>query len=141
MRGRAPAIATGLIALVAAYYTARNTATARRTFALSEQGQQRTHELTERGRLTDRFTAAVAQLGDPAPAIRLGGVHALAGPADDASTRQLRQTCVDVLCAYLRSSYPQALRRRDSVTVRPPAAVTPRPCPQAWSSPCSRAAP
>ncbi|MFD3585759.1 pentapeptide repeat-containing protein [Streptomyces sp. NPDC058683] len=51
---------------------------------------------------TERFTAAVAQLGDASPAVRLGGVHALAGLADDAPTRDLRQTCIDVLCAYLR---------------------------------------
>ncbi|MFD4505314.1 hypothetical protein [Streptomyces sp. NPDC058457] len=34
-----------------------------------------------------------------------GGVHALAGLADDAPTRALRQTCIDVLCAYLRLPY------------------------------------
>ncbi|MET8453489.1 hypothetical protein [Streptomyces sp. NPDC005209] len=37
--------------------------------------------------------------------MRLGGVHALAGLADDAPTRELRQTCIDVLCAYLRLPY------------------------------------
>ncbi|MGY0059182.1 pentapeptide repeat-containing protein [Streptomyces sp. LZ34] len=37
--------------------------------------------------------------------MRLGGVHALASLADDAPTRQLRQTCIDVLCAYLRLPY------------------------------------
>ncbi|QNP67992.1 pentapeptide repeat-containing protein [Streptomyces genisteinicus] len=58
---------------------------------------------------TERFTAAVAQLGDDSAAVRLGGVHALAGLADDAPTRELRQTCVDVLCAYLRLPYtPQS---------------------------------
>ncbi|MEU9576299.1 pentapeptide repeat-containing protein [Streptomyces chilikensis] len=51
---------------------------------------------------TERFSTAVAQLGDPSTAVRLGGVHALAGLADDAPTRRLRQTCIDVLCAYLR---------------------------------------
>ncbi|MFG2481051.1 pentapeptide repeat-containing protein [Streptomyces fagopyri] len=51
---------------------------------------------------TERFTTAVSQLGDNAPAVQLGGVHALAGLADDAPTRALRQTCIDVLCAYLR---------------------------------------
>ncbi|MGW7540014.1 hypothetical protein ACWGKQ_02675 [Streptomyces sp. NPDC054770] len=54
---------------------------------------------------TERFTTAVAQLGDASPAVRLGGVHALAGLADDAPTRGLRQTCIDVLCAYLRLPY------------------------------------
>jgi hypothetical protein len=58
---------------------------------------------------TERFTAAVSQLGDTSPAIRLGGVHALAGLADDAPTRDLRQTAIDVLCAYLRLPYtPEA---------------------------------
>lgn len=58
---------------------------------------------------TERFTTAVSQLGDESAAVRLGGVHALAGLADDAPTRDLRQTCIDVLCAYLRLPYsPEA---------------------------------
>lgn len=51
---------------------------------------------------TERFSTAVTQLGDSSPVLRLGGVHSLAGLADDAPTRNLRQTCIDVLCAYLR---------------------------------------
>ncbi|MGX4695467.1 pentapeptide repeat-containing protein [Streptomyces sp. JNUCC 63] len=54
---------------------------------------------------TERFTTAVTQLGNDSAAVRLGGVHALAGLADDAPTRDLRQTCIDVLCAYLRLPY------------------------------------
>ncbi|MFD9190298.1 pentapeptide repeat-containing protein [Streptomyces phaeochromogenes] len=54
---------------------------------------------------TERFTTAVSQLGEDSAAVRLGGVHALAGLADDAPTRKLRQTCIDVLCAYLRLPY------------------------------------
>ena len=54
---------------------------------------------------TERFTTAVSQLGDDSAAVRLGGVHALAGLADDAPTQDLRQTCIDVLCAYLRLPY------------------------------------
>ncbi|MQY04995.1 pentapeptide repeat-containing protein [Actinomadura macrotermitis] len=81
----------GLVALVVAYR------------------KQRTEEnaaLRENTKLhSDRFTAAVAQLGDASPAVQLGGVHALAGLADDAPTRALRQTCIDVLCAYLRLPY------------------------------------
>ncbi|MYQ49834.1 hypothetical protein F558DRAFT_03063 [Streptomyces sp. AmelKG-A3] len=53
----------------------------------------------------ERFTTAVSQLGDTSPTVRLGGVHALAGLADDAPTRELRQTCIDVLCAFLRLPY------------------------------------
>ncbi|WP_394427321.1 pentapeptide repeat-containing protein [Streptomyces sp. SGAir0957] len=51
---------------------------------------------------TERFGSAVGQLGDSSAAVRLGGVHALSALADDAPTIPLRQTCVDVLCAYLR---------------------------------------
>ncbi|MCZ4607391.1 pentapeptide repeat-containing protein [Streptomyces sp. Lzd4kr] len=54
---------------------------------------------------TERFTTAVSQLGNDSAAVRLGGVHAMAGLADDAPTRELRQTCIDVLCAYLRLPY------------------------------------
>ncbi|MFD0055043.1 pentapeptide repeat-containing protein [Streptomyces sp. NPDC127168] len=54
---------------------------------------------------TERFTSAVAQLGDESAAVRLGGVHAMAGLADDAPTRELRNTCIEVLCAYLRLPY------------------------------------
>ena len=51
----------------------------------------------------ERFTAITAQLGDAQPAVRLAGVHAMAGLADD--WEENRQTCVDVLCGYLRMPY------------------------------------
>ncbi|WP_344458482.1 pentapeptide repeat-containing protein [Actinocorallia aurantiaca] len=54
---------------------------------------------------TERFSTAVGQLGETSPAVQLGGVHALAALADDAPTRDLRQSCIDVLCAYLRLPY------------------------------------
>jgi hypothetical protein len=80
--------AGALVALVVAYRRQR----------VDEDGAQR-----DATRLhTERFTTAVSQLGDDSPAIRLGGVHALAGLADDAPTRKLRQTCIDVLCAYVQ---------------------------------------
>ncbi|MFJ7592226.1 pentapeptide repeat-containing protein [Streptomyces sp. NPDC097617] len=54
---------------------------------------------------SERFTSVVDQLGNESEAVRLGAVHALAGLADDAPTRDLRQTCIDVLCAYLHLPY------------------------------------
>ncbi|HEY0936707.1 MAG TPA: pentapeptide repeat-containing protein, partial [Trebonia sp.] len=63
-------------------------------------------ELREATKLhTDRFTAATAQLFADSPGLKLAGVHALAGLADDAPTASLRQTCIDVLCAFLRMPY------------------------------------
>ncbi|MCI3220911.1 pentapeptide repeat-containing protein [Streptomyces sp. NP-1717] len=83
--------AGALVALVVAYRRQR----------VDEDGA-----LRESTRLhTERFTTAVSQLGDESAAVRLGGVHALAGLADDAPTRALRQTCIDVLCAYVRLPY------------------------------------
>lgn len=49
---------------------------------------------------TDRFESAATLLGDGASAVRLAGVYAMARLADDWPEQQ--QTCVDVLCAYLR---------------------------------------
>jgi hypothetical protein len=48
----------------------------------------------------ERFTTAAGQLGSETPAVRLAGVYAMAGLADDWTDQ--RQTCIDVLCAYLR---------------------------------------
>jgi uncharacterized protein YjbI with pentapeptide repeats len=55
------------------------------------------------GVLNVRFTATAAQLGDDKAAVRLAGVHGMAGLADD--WEENRQTCIDVLCAYLRMPY------------------------------------
>ncbi|WP_043242239.1 pentapeptide repeat-containing protein [Streptomyces violaceusniger] len=83
--------AGALVALVVAYRRQR----------IDEDGA-----LRDASRLhNERFTSAVTQLGDGSPAVRLGGVHALVGLADDAPSRSLRQTCIDVLCAYLRLPY------------------------------------
>jgi uncharacterized protein YjbI with pentapeptide repeats len=70
---------------------------------LRAQGYQLARTLREqRGRtLNERFATAADKLGgDRPPAVRLAGVHAMAGLADD--WKESRQTCVDVLCAYLR---------------------------------------
>lgn len=84
--------AGALVALVVAYRRQR----------VDEAGAHR-----ESTRLhTERFSQAVDKLGSDSPAVRLGGVHALAGLADDAPTQDLRQTCIDVLCAYLCLPFP-----------------------------------
>jgi hypothetical protein len=53
--------------------------------------------------LNERSTTAAEQLGSDKPAVRLAGVYAMAGLADD--WEENRQTCVDVLCAYLQLPY------------------------------------
>ena len=62
----------------------------------------------EQGRFVERFGAAAAQLGDHDVAVRIAGVYAMAGVADE-STGARRQQCVDVLCGYLRLPYSPEL--------------------------------
>jgi hypothetical protein len=52
--------------------------------------EQRTRTFNE------RFATAAGQLGSDKPAVRLAGVYAMAGLADD--WKGNRQTCIDVLC-------------------------------------------
>ena len=110
-----------LIGTLAALYfgrraTSRDTEkTLERTFAqqreqldrtLTEQSKQLDTTLAEQRTrtLNERFVTAASQLGsDKPPAVRLAGVYAMAGLADD--WEEKRQTCVDVLCAYLRVPY------------------------------------
>jgi uncharacterized protein YjbI with pentapeptide repeats len=73
---------------------------------LAEQREQLDKTLAQqRDRtLNERFATAADRLGsDKPPAVRLAGVYAMAGLADDWPKN--RQTCVDILCAYLRLPY------------------------------------
>jgi len=62
----------------------------------------RTYRLAQIAQLTGRFQDASKQLGEEHPTVRLAGLYAMAQLADEWT--QQRQTCVDVLCAYLRAS-------------------------------------
>jgi uncharacterized protein YjbI with pentapeptide repeats len=90
----AGASALTLIGTLAAQYFGRRATSQQLDKTL---GEQRTRTLNE------RFATAADQLGSDKPAIRLAGVYAMAGLADD--WPENRQTCVDVLCAYLRMPY------------------------------------
>jgi hypothetical protein len=72
---------------------------------LAEQREQLDRTLAEQRTrtLNERFATAADQLGSDKPAIRLAGVYAMAGLADD--WKENRQTCVDVLCGCLRMPY------------------------------------
>jgi hypothetical protein len=59
--------------------------------------EQRTRTLNE------RFATAAAQLGSDKPAVRLAGMYAVAGLADD--WEENRQTIVNIICAYLRMPF------------------------------------
>ena len=85
----------GVVALVTAY---RRQRVAEFGHELDARAEER-----EAARLfNERFATAAGQLGDERPAVRLG-VYAMAGLADDWSAQ--RQTCLDVLCGYLRMPF------------------------------------
>jgi uncharacterized protein YjbI with pentapeptide repeats len=95
-----------LIGTLAAQYFGRRATSRDTQEALEEQGKQLDRTLAEQRTrtLNERFATAAEQLGgDKPPAVRLAGVYAMAGLADD--WQENRQTCVDVLCAYLRMPY------------------------------------
>ncbi|WP_194818350.1 pentapeptide repeat-containing protein [Nocardia sp. XZ_19_385] len=62
----------------------------------------------EQSRFVERFGAAAAQLGATDAAVRIAGVYAMAGTADEADGLR-RQQCIDVLCGYLRLPYSPEL--------------------------------
>jgi uncharacterized protein YjbI with pentapeptide repeats len=83
----------GVVALAVNYRKQRVTEAAH-LLTLSQEERERTKLFNE------RFAGTTAQLGHDQAAVRTAGVYALAGLADDWAAQ--RQTCVDVLCAYLR---------------------------------------
>ena len=103
-RGRG--VVLTVIATVAVQISGRRATSRDTQKALEEQRKQLDRTLAEQRTrtLNERFATAAGQLGgDKPPAVRLAGVYAMAGLADD--WPENRQTCVDVLCAYLRLPY------------------------------------
>src|SRR5271170_7855916 len=106
-----------LIATVAVQISGRRATSRDTQKTLAEQREQLDRTLTEQRKqldrtlaeqrtrtLNERFATAAGQLGDDKPpAVRLAGVYSMAGLADD--WEENRQTCIDVLCAYLRLPY------------------------------------
>jgi uncharacterized protein YjbI with pentapeptide repeats len=107
-----------VIGTLAAQYFGRRATSRDTQKALEEQGKQLDRTLAEQRTrtLNERFATAAEQLGSDKPAVRLAGVYAMAGLADD--WEENRQTCVDVLCAYLRMPYEPELKRLTFETSR-----------------------
>lgn len=57
-------------------------------------------QVTRQGQITDRFTAAVAQIGEQTTEVRIGGIYALERIARDSAMDRL--TIVEVLTAFVR---------------------------------------
>ena len=113
-RGRLLTLGAGLFAAGALVYTARSLGLARRQQELSrrtidlsrlaieaaEEAQRRTLELTERGRVTDRYTKAIEMLGSSRLDMRIGAVYALERIAWDSATDH--PAVMEVVAAFIR---------------------------------------
>ena len=84
---------------------------------LRVKAAQETVRVAEEGQVTERFTKAIAQLGDKEIAIRLGGIYALERIAKD--SEKDHGPIMEVLTAYVREKAP---RREEDI---PTAAVKP----------------
>jgi Pentapeptide repeats (8 copies) len=99
-RGRLLTLAAGLLAAGALVFTALNFRLLRRNSEQADQWQRRTHELTEQGQVTDRYTKAVEQLGSDKLDVRIGGIYALERVARDSPRDQ--PAVMDVLTTFIR---------------------------------------
>jgi hypothetical protein len=86
-------VRTVLVTLVAAIAAAVGLTFTARTYLLNVSGQ-----------VTDRYSKAVGQLGEPEIAVRVGAVYALERVARD-SPRDV-DTIVEVLCTFVRAACP-----------------------------------
>jgi hypothetical protein len=87
----------GFVLLVGAYLTWRQT-------QISRAASRDELRLSREGQLTDRFTAAVAQLANEDVAVRVGGIYALGRIAEESVTD--RAAIADILTAYVRKHSP-----------------------------------
>ena len=91
-------------ALFALYLAVRRQRTNERDLQSRLDAQVHTELDALNRRVTEQYTKSIDQLGSDNAMIRLGGIYALERLAQENSDQ--RQTIVNVLCAYLRRSYP-----------------------------------
>jgi hypothetical protein len=83
-------------------FTAETLRVGQENLQLAKRSQEQSFELAERGHLTDRYTKAIAQLGDDNLDVRLGGIYALERLATDSENDRDQTTIVEVLSAFVR---------------------------------------
>ena len=91
----------GLALLVGWYFTYQSLEVTRRNEAETEKFSLETLRIAQEGQITDRFTKAIAQLGDQKLEVRLGGIYALERIAKDSPIKD-NWTIMEVLTAYVR---------------------------------------
>jgi Pentapeptide repeats (8 copies) len=117
-RGRLLTLGAGLLAAGALIFTALNFNLLRRNSEQADQWQRRTHELTEQGQVTDRYTKAIEQLGSDKLDVRIGGIYALERIARDSARDH--PTAMEVLAAFIRERSDEQWPPRPGEQVREP---------------------
>src|SRR5262245_41733447 len=104
---------------------------------ITQESATKNQEITREGQITDRFTKAIAQLGEQGPeklAVRLGGIYALERIAKD--SKDDHWPIMEVLTAYVREAAPrlpnlpqdaQPSKNNQSPQEEPPTAQEQRP--------------
>ncbi len=90
-----------LVAVGGLWYSNAQTKDARDEARQANSQAQQDRALSKEGQITDRYTAAVNNLGDDKMEVRLGGIYALQRIMQDSHRDQ--PTIANVLAAYLRS--------------------------------------
>ncbi len=93
-------IVGGLALLIGFYFTWQNLELTKRNQAEADKATQENLRIASEGQITDRFTKAIAQLGDTKLEVRLGGSYALERVAKDSPKDEW--SIMEVLTAYIR---------------------------------------
>ena len=106
-------ILTGILVLVGLYWTSRRVQAAEDNVSVAQENVR----VAEEGHITERFTKAIAQLGDKEMAIRLGGIYALERLAKD--SRKDHGPIMEVLTAYVRENAPRQGKYIEEAALKP----------------------
>jgi uncharacterized protein YjbI with pentapeptide repeats len=100
-------IAGGMAVLFSLLFTWANLRVTQDNLRITQEAATKSQELTREGQITDRFTKAIAQLGEQGPeklAVRLGGTYALERIARESKADHW--PIMEILTAYVRVNAP-----------------------------------
>jgi uncharacterized protein YjbI with pentapeptide repeats len=105
----------GLAALIAVGFTYATVKATENQVQIARQGQS----TAQQGQITDRYNAAITNLGSRSIDVRLGGIYALQRLMEDSPRDQ--STVIAVLCAFVRDRAPSDIKPQKPVP--PPADI------------------
>ena len=113
-------IVGGMAVLFSLLFTWANLRVTQDNLRVTQEATIKSQDLTRQGQITDRFTKAVAQLGEQDPeklAVRLGGIYALERIARE--SKEDHWPIMEILTTYVRETSPWV---REENLIPPPVA-------------------